>query len=194
VPKPDIWMVRHGPTEWSESGRHTGRTDVPLTEAGRAAAAALAPELAGHDFGLVLSSPASRAIDTARLAGFAPDAVVDDLREWDYGDVEGLTTNEIRARGGDWSDWTVWMGPLTNGETLDDVGRRAERVLDRADAAGGDVLLFGHGHQLRIFTAVALGIGARGGERLALDPASISVLGYERDTRVLCTWNVRARK
>lgn len=194
VRKPEIWMVRHGPTEWSVSGRHTGRTDVPLTDAGRAGAAALAPELSGHDFGLVLSSPASRTLDTARLAGFAPDAVVDDMREWDYGDVEGLTTTEVRARGRDWSDWTVWTGAIANGETVDEVGQRAERVLARVDAADGDVLLFGHGHQLRIFAAVALGLGARAGARFALDPASISVLGHERETRVLHTWNVSVRK
>jgi probable phosphoglycerate mutase len=167
---------------------------VPLTDAGRAAAAALAVELAGHDFDLVLSSPASRALETARLAGFAPDEVVADMREWDYGDVDGLTTAEIRARGGDWSGWTVWTGPVANGETADEVGKRAERVLARADAAEGDVLLFGHGHQLRILTAVALGLGAGAGARFALDPASISVLGHERATRVLCSWNVRVRK
>lgn len=191
--KPEIWLVRHGPTEWSGAGRHTGRTDVPLTGAGRAAAAALAPRLAGHDFELVLSSPASRALETARLAGFEHCAVVPELSEWDYGDFEGLTTAEIRARGPEWVHWTVWTGPLPNGETVDDVAQRAERVLERCAAAAGNVLLFGHGHQLRILAAVAVELGARAGARLALDPAGISVIGHEHDSRVLRTWNVPAQ-
>src|SRR4051812_33602751 len=103
--KPEIWLVRHGPTEWSEAGRHTGRTDVPLTDAGRAAAVALAPRLAGHDFALVLASPAARALETARLAGFGDCTVVPELREWDYGDLEGLTTAAIRDRGPEWAHW-----------------------------------------------------------------------------------------
>jgi probable phosphoglycerate mutase len=189
--KSDIWLVRHGPTEWSESGRHTGRTDVPLAEAGRAAAAALAPVLAGHDFALVLSSPFSRALETARLSGFADCEVVPELSEWDYGDFEGLTTAEVRERGPEWANWTVWKDPIANGESLDDVAGRAERVVARADAASGVVLLFGHGHQLRILTAVALGLGARAGARLALDPATISVIGHEHEWRALRTWNVR---
>src|SRR5207247_4630693 len=119
--RPDIWMVRHGPTEWSEAGRHTSRTDVPLTEPGRSAAAALAPLLAGHDFGLVLSSPAARARDTARLAGFERAEIDADLCEWDYGDCEGLTTRDIRDRGPEWELWTVWTGPVPGGETVEHV-------------------------------------------------------------------------
>jgi broad specificity phosphatase PhoE len=189
--KPEIWLVRHGSTAWSDAGRHTGRTDVPLTDTGRAAAVALAPLLAGHDFGLVLASPASRALDTARLAGFGDCEIADDLWEWDYGDVEGLTTAQIRDRGNEWADWSVWTDPLVNGESLDDVAARAARVIARADAAGGDVLCFGHGHQLRILAAVALGLGSTAGARLALDAASLSVIGHERATRVLRLWNVR---
>jgi broad specificity phosphatase PhoE len=189
--KSEIWLVRHGPTEWSESGRHTGRTDVPLTDAGRTAATALAPFLAGRDFALVLASPASRAIETARLAGFARCEIDPDLREWDYGDVEGLTTAEIRAQSPGSAHWTVWSGPVPNGETVDDVARRAERVVARAEGAAGNVLLFGHAHQLRILTAVALELGARAAARLALDPASISEIGHEHERRVLRTWNVR---
>jgi probable phosphoglycerate mutase len=188
--KSDIWLVRHGPTEWSESGRHTGRTDVPLTDTGRAAAAALAPFLAGHDFELVLASPASRALETARLAGFGQCQVDPDLREWDYGDLEGLTTAQVRERAPQWAHWTVWTGPVESGETVDEVAERAERVIARADSAAGDVLLFGHAHQLRILTAVALELGARAGARLALDPASISVIGREHENRVLRTWNL----
>ncbi len=189
----EIWLVRHGPTEWSEAGRHTGRTDVSLTDAGRAAAAALAPRLAGHGFELVLASPALRALETARLAGFEHCAVVPELREWDYGDFEGLTTAGIRARGPEWAHWTVWTGPLPNGETLDQVAERAERVLARCATAAGDVLVFGHGHQLRILAAVAVDLGARAGARLALDPAGLSVIGHEHEGRVLRTWNVRAQ-
>ena len=189
--KPEIWLVRHGPTEWSESGRHTGRTDVPLTDAGRVAAAGLAPLLAGHDFGLVLASPASRALETARLSGFGHCEIDDALREWDYGDFEGLTTAEIRDRGPEWADWTVWTGPPTNGETVDNVAARATRVIARADASAGDVLLFGHGHQLRILAAVALELGPGAGCRLALDAASLSVIGDEHATRALRLWNFR---
>lgn len=186
---PEIWMVRHGPTEWSEAGRHTGRTDVPLTDEGRAAAAALAPLLADHDFGLVLASPAVRARDTARLAGFDAAEIAPDLREWDYGDYEGLTTDEIRDRGPEWAQWTVWRGPVPAAETIEHVAQRAEQIIARAESSASDVLLFGHGHQLRILTALALGLGPGAGARLALDPATLSVIGHERETRVLRMWN-----
>jgi probable phosphoglycerate mutase len=189
--KSEIWMVRHGPTEWSGAGRHTSRTDAQLTDAGRTAAAALAPLLAGHGFDLVLASPASRALDTARLAGFGDCEVDADLQEWSYGDVEGLTTAQIRERGPEWAQWTVWTGPLPTGETVDDVAARARRILVRADASGGDVLLFGHGHQLRILAAVALELAPGAGARLALDAASLSVIGFEHDSRVLRLWNFR---
>jgi broad specificity phosphatase PhoE len=189
--RPQLWMVRHGATEWSESGRHTSVTDVPLTADGRAAATAMAPLLAGHRFGLVLVSPAIRARDTARLAGFDAAEITPDLQEWDYGDCEGLTTEEIRDRGPEWCDWTVWKGPLPGGETLDEVARRAQRVVARAESAPGDVLLFGHGHQLRILAAVALELGAGAGARLALDPATLSVIGHEHEIRALREWNRR---
>ena len=189
--KSEIWLVRHGPTEWSESGRHTGRTDVPLTDAGRAAAAALAPLLAGHRFDLVLASPASRALETARLAGFEQCEIAADLREWDYGDLEGVTTAQIRERGPEWVDWTVWTRTGTNGETIDEVAARAARVIARVDASAGDALLFGHGHQLRVLAAVAVGLGPGAGARLALDAASVSVIGHEHENRVLRLWNFR---
>ena len=187
--KPDIWLVRHGPTEWSAQGRHTSRTDVPLTAAGEKAADALAPVLAAQHFALVLASPMTRALDTARRAGFASPEVDPDLREWDYGEVEGLTTAELRARGGEWSTWTVWTGALPGGETPADVGARAQRVLARAETAAGDVLLFGHGHQLRIFTAVALGLDPYAGARFMLDPATVSIIGTEHEVRALRVWN-----
>jgi probable phosphoglycerate mutase len=187
--KPDIWLVRHGETGWSAALRHTGCTDVELTDAGRAAAAALAPRLAGHPFALVGSSPLSRARETARVAGFPSPVVDDDLRELDYGELEGLTTAEIRARGPEWRDWNVWTGALPGGETPAAAGVRARRVLDRADAAGGGVLLFGHGHLLRILAAVALDLDPSCGARLILDPAHLSVIGHEREIRALRHWN-----
>jgi probable phosphoglycerate mutase len=187
--KPDIWLVRHGETEWSASLRHTSRTDVDLTDAGRVAAAALAPRLAGHAFALVCTSPMTRSRETARLAGFPSPVVDDDLRELDYGDFEGLTTEEIRARGSEWHDWTVWTGALPGGESLTEAAARGRRVIERADAAPGDVLLFGHGHQLRILAAVALDLDPARGARLMLDAAHVSVIGHERDVRALRRWN-----
>jgi probable phosphoglycerate mutase len=187
--RPDIWLVRHGETEWSATLRHTSRTDVELTDAGRAAATALAPRLAGHEFALVGSSPTIRSRETARLAGFPDPVVLEDLRELDYGELEGLTTDEIRARGGAWSDWRVWDDVLPGGETLAAAAARARRVLERADAAAGDVLLFGHGHLTRILAATALDLDPACGARLILEPAHVSVIGYERDVRALRRWN-----
>jgi probable phosphoglycerate mutase len=187
--KPDIWLVRHGPTEWSEQGRHTGRTDIPLTAAGVVAASAILTVLAAHDFALVLASPMTRARETARLAGFPHPELDADLMEWDYGETEGLTTRQVRERGGEWSDWTVWTGRMPGGETVEQLGVRAGRVLDRVDGVAGDVLLFGHGHQLRILTAVALGLGPAAGARFMLDPATVSVIGTEHEVRALRVWN-----
>jgi broad specificity phosphatase PhoE len=187
----ELWIVRHGATEWSESGRHTSRTDVALTDDGRTAARALAPVLARHVFAVVLTSPKTRARDTAGLAGF-PDAIVDaDLQEWDYGELEGVTTPEIRARGGELADWTIWQGPVPGGETIEQVAARARRVLDRVAGAAGDVLCFGHGHASRVLVACALGLGPHAGARFALDPATISIVGSEREERALLTWNAR---
>jgi broad specificity phosphatase PhoE len=183
---PDIWLARHGATEWSESGRHTGRTDIPLTADGRAEAAALYRILDRQRFALVLTSPLSRARETARLAGFADAEVDDDLLEWDYGDYEGLTISEIRSRD---PGWTVFTGPSPNGETAEHIERRVQKVIARCDQVDGRVLLFAHGHVLRVLTAVALGLGARGGAHFALDPATASVIGSEHDVRALRRWN-----
>ena len=182
-----IWLVRHGETEWSKSGQHTGRTDIPLTEAGERQATALGGLLARRPFALVLSSPLGRARETCRLAGYA-DAVVltDDLREWDYGDYEGRKTADIRK---EVPDWTIWAGPVPGGETIDQVAQRTRRVIDRAAAAGGDAALFAHGHVLRVLAACWLGLPPDGGRLLALGTASLSVLGHERETRVITTWN-----
>jgi broad specificity phosphatase PhoE len=182
-----LWLVRHGETEWSRTGRHTGRTDVPLTDLGRRQARALGGHLAGRAFARVLTSPLERARETCRLAGYGPVAeVADDLREWDYGAYEGRTTPEVRA---EVPGWSIWTTEVPGGESVARVGERARRVIDRAAAAGGDVALFAHGHILRILAACWLGLPPEGGRLLALGTASVSVLGYERETRVIQVWN-----
>jgi probable phosphoglycerate mutase len=187
----ELWFVRHAATEWSETGRHTSRTDVPLTDGGRAAARALEPTLVAHAFAAVFTSPRSRARETAALAGF-PDAVVfDDLAEWDYGELEGLTSEQIRARGRPFTAWSIWSGPVPGGEHLEEVAARARAVLARAAAVDGDVLCFGHGHALRVLLAVALDLQPVAGAHFALAPATVNVIGSERDTRALCAFNWR---
>jgi len=182
-----LWLVRHGATDWAESGRHTGRTDIPLNEKGRAQALTLGERLRRHSFALVLTSPLSRAADTARLAGFGDAAVIDDdLREWDYGDVEGMRTDEIRERR---PGWTIWTGPWSGGETIDDVAARADRVLARVRDVDGDVLVFSHGHLLRVLAARWLGQEPTAGGMFALSTATISLLGWERETAVIERWN-----
>ncbi len=182
----DVWLVRHGETEWSRDGRHTGSTDVPLTPEGEVAARALAPRLAGETFGLVLTSPLERARRTAELAGF-PDAETDaDLVEWRYGDYEGITTEEIR----EWvPDWTVWTHPCPGGESAEDVATRLDRVVARCRRETGDVLLVGHGHALRALAARWLDLTVTDGRLLKLDTGTVSVLGHERETAVLLHWN-----
>ncbi len=182
-----IWLVRHGETGWAAAGRHTGRTDVPLTDAGREQARMLGRRLAGHSFATVLSSPLSRALDTATLAGFQTAVVTDpDLQEWDYGDLEGLQTSEIREA---FPGWSIWTGPWPGGETINDVSARADRVLARIDPSGGTALLIAHGHLLRILAARWLGLQPTSGGLFALGTATISVLGWDRDNRVIETWN-----
>src|SRR3954471_20632634 len=175
----EVWLVRHGATEWSESGRHTGRTDVALTDAGREAAGRLGRQLADHAFTRVLTSPLRRARDTCELAGLAARAeVVDDLREWDYGDYEGLTTAQIReTRPG----WSVWTDGCRGGENADDVGDRADRIVGQLRAGTGDVAVFAHGHLLRVLAARWVGLPPTGGALLALDTAGLSRLGWERE-------------
>jgi broad specificity phosphatase PhoE len=185
----EIWVVRHGETEWARAGRHTSFTDVPLTDAGRAEAAALAPMLDAHRFALVLRSPLARAGETAAGAGFA-DATIDaDLQEWDYGELEGLTTAQIRARGGAFAEWSIWHGPVPGGESIDAVAARARRVVERVVSDAGDVLMFGHGHFSRVFVSVALEFDPAAGERFRFDAARVGVLGAEHDVRVLRLWN-----
>ena len=183
----EVVLVRHGETEWSRDGRHTGRTDVPLTELGRDEAEAAGDRLGGRCFALVLSSPLGRARETAALAGYRAQVQLrDDLLEWDYGEAEGLTTAEIRRQQ---PGWTVWDPGPAGGETVDAVGARADRVIDEIRSADGDVLVFAHGHLLRILTARWLGLDAAGGRFFALDPATLSVLGYEHAQPVMREWN-----
>ena len=188
TPERQIWLVRHGETEWAKSGRHTGRSDIPLTDVGRRQAEALAGRLAGHPFALVLTSPRSRATETAQLAGF-PDAILEpDLGEWDYGEFEGRTTPDIRT---EIPEWSIWTGPWRKGETVEDVGRRADRVIERCldPAIDGDALLFAHGHLLRVLAARWIRLPAEAGRVFALGTATIGILGWERETRVIETWN-----
>ena len=183
----EVVLVRHGETEWTRSGQHTGRTDIPLTEHGRDQARHIAKLLADHRFALVLTSPLQRALETCRLAGYGDVArTVDDLREWDYGKYEGLTTDQIRA---DAPGWTIWTHLCPGGETAAEVGARADQVLELARVAGGDVALFGHGHMLRVLAARWCGLMPTAGRLFILDPATASVLGYERTSPAIKRWN-----
>jgi probable phosphoglycerate mutase len=185
--RPMFFLVRHGETEWSLSGQHTSRTDLPLTEPGRARAAALAPALSGREWALVLCSPLRRARETCELAGLGEAAVIDeDLREWDYGEYEGLTTPQIREQR---PDWVLWRDGCPGGEMPDQVGVRADRVLGRLREAGGDCVAFAHGHILRVTGARWIEQPVGFGSRLALSAGSVSRLGFERETEVLRDWN-----
>ena len=177
-------IVRHADTDWTVSGQHTGRTDVPLNAAGRAAALALREPLGRWSFDAVWSSPLARAAETARLAGFAPVAR-DELMEWDYGAFEGLTSAEIRARD---PNWDLWRDGCPAGEEAADVGARADDVLASLPP-DGDVLAFSHGHMLRVLAARWLGLAATAGALFPLAPAGIGVLGHEQGRRVLRAWS-----
>jgi broad specificity phosphatase PhoE len=183
----EIVLVRHGETEWSRAGKHTGSTDVPLTEGGRRQAQIVGAALRNRRFAAVWTSPLSRALETCRLAGFGDVAVPkDELVEWDYGEYEGRTTLEIRRER---PGWTLWRDGVPGGETVDEVGARVDRALAEAASVDGDVLVFAHGHVLRALAARWLGLELAGGRLFALDPARLSVLGYERETRVIRLWN-----
>jgi broad specificity phosphatase PhoE len=180
-------LVRHAETEWSINGRHTGLTDIPLTEAGRAAARALADRLGASSFERVLVSPLRRARETCELCGLGERAeVCDDLHEWDYGDYEGLTTDQIRT---DRPDWNLWRDGCPGGESAAQVGARADRVLAGLSDVKGSVAVFSHGHMLRVLGARWIDLEPAGGARLGLAAAAVSVLGYERRERILKLWN-----
>jgi broad specificity phosphatase PhoE len=186
-PTQRIVVVRHGETEWSRIKRHTGRSDIPLTAEGELQARGLAAKLAGLQFATVFVSPLQRARQTSVLAGYGPVAIVDpDLVEWDYGAYEGKTSEEIQEQR---PGWTLFRDGVVGGETLDDVAVRAARVIDRVRAISGDVLLFGHGHQLRILTALWLEFAPIAAQHLQLATASPSMLGYEHDWTALRSWN-----
>jgi probable phosphoglycerate mutase len=186
-PETRLVLARHGETAWSKSGQHTGRTDIPLTDVGREQARRLGEALAGRSFSRVLTSPLSRASETARIAGFVPGAVVDpDLQEWDYGVYEGRRRVDIAA---DEPGWTVWSRPIRGGESLTELGARADRVIERLLPIGGDVLLFSHGHFLRVLAARWIEAAPVTASRLELATATISELGWETDRRVIEIWN-----
>lgn len=182
----EVWLVRHGQTEWSRDGRHTSTTDLELLPEGEDVARGLVDRLEGQQFALVLTSPRLRARRTAELAGFVDAEPTEDLAEWAYGDYEGRTTADVRR---DVPGWTIWTHPSPGGESADDVAGRVDRVIARARAAEGPVLLFGHGHCLRVLGARWLGLPPADGRMLRLDTASVSVLGYERETPVVRRWN-----
>jgi probable phosphoglycerate mutase len=182
-------LVRHGETEWSATGKHTGRTDVPLTDEGRRQAAALGACLKEWTLALILTSPLQRAVETCRLAGLGDRAEVrENLREWDYGEYEGRTTPEIRR---DRPGWSLWTDGVPGGESLDQLSERADRVIIDVRAVGGDVALFSHGHFLRVLAARWVDLAADRGRNFALSTATVSVLGYERETPVVARWNQR---
>jgi broad specificity phosphatase PhoE len=186
----ELWLVRHGETEWSLSGAHTSRTDIPLTDHGRKRAEELRDFLKGTKFDAVFESPMQRARETCKIAGFGDQAVVEDgLKEWDYGVYEGKTTKEIQV---EIPGWSVWKDEIVGGETVEHVGERADGVIAKALAAApekGKVALFAHAHILRILAARWVGLPADGGRLLALGTGSVSVLGWERETRVIQRWN-----
>ncbi len=187
---PKIVLVRHGATEWSESGRHTGRTDVPLTALGKEQAQALAPSIPDLPYADVRTSPSSRARETASLAGWADAKVDPDLAEWDYGDFEGLTTSAIRQQR---PRWSLFHSGCPGGESLADVEARADRVIASLRALDAPALIFSSGHFLRALAARWTGLGVEAGAKLTLDTASVSILGYDHDLTepAIRQWNAR---
>jgi probable phosphoglycerate mutase len=182
-----LWLIRHGETEWAVSGRHTGLTDLDLTPRGVRQGELLAMRLSGKAFVQVRTSPLVRASETCRLAGYGDRALTDpDLVEWDYGVYEGRTTAEIRR---EVPGWVLWDAGAPGGETADQVGARADRVIDRFFEAGGDVALFAHGHVLRVLAARWLGLAPSAGRALSLHTTSVSILSLEREERVIRHWN-----
>ena len=181
-----VTLVRHGATEWSVSGQHTSTTDLPLLPEGEQGALDVAARLERTSFAEVLTSPLKRARRTAELAGHPDAEICDDLVEWRYGDYEGRRTVEIRE---EVPGWTLWTHGAPGGETADEVAARCDRVVERIRAASGPVLVFAHGHVLRVLTARWLGLPPSEGRLFRLDTSTVSVLGHERETPVLLRWN-----
>jgi broad specificity phosphatase PhoE len=183
----EVYLVRHGETEWSLSGQHTGSTDIPLTENGREVARRLGDTLRELHFAAVWSSPMSRSLDTARLAGFEHDVRIDDnLKEWVYGEYEGLTTPQIRESN---PGWFLFRDGAPGGESPEQIGARADRVIEEVRAVDGDVLLFAHGHILRVIATRWLGYPPNDGGKFSLGTATLSILGYEHEEASLWRWN-----
>lgn len=184
-----LFVIRHGATEWSLSGQHTGHTDIPLLPEGEAQARATGALLADHEFALVLASPLQRARRTCELVGFGDRAVIEpNLIEWDYGEYEGITSAQIHETV---PGWTVWTGEIPGGERIEQVAARADAVIDRVLAAEGDAIVFAHGHILRTLTARWCELDPVEGRRFVLDPATVCVLGWEHDSRTIQRWNTR---
>jgi broad specificity phosphatase PhoE len=182
-----VYLIRHGETEWARNGRHTGRTDIPLTETGRTQAGFLLPIFDEVSFSLILSSPLQRALETARLAGLGNRVeLVPDLMEWDYGDYEGITTGQIREK---IPDWSIWTHPCPHGETINEVAARADRVISRVRDDEGNVALFSHGHLLRILAVRWLGFEPAYARHFQLGTSTLSILAFEGTTPVIKTWN-----
>lgn len=182
-----LWLVRHGETQWSTSGKHTGSTDLPLTPVGEQHAREIGRFLTGRRFALVLTSPLHRARQTCRLAGYGDNASIEsNLREWDYGEYEGQTTSEIRSER---PGWSLWRDGVPGGESIGQVAARAQTAINRALASPGDALLFAHGHILRILSCCWLGLPPEAGRLFALGTASVCTLGYEHETHVITRWN-----
>lgn len=183
----EIWLIRHGETEWSLSGQHSGRYDLPLTANGEEEARRTAAALDGRPFDLVLCSPLQRARRTCEIAGYLPVARIEpDIQEWDYGDCTGLTRAQLIQKHGNWS---IWDGPVPNGESIDQIAARARRVIASLDGHQGTVALFAHGHFLRVFATQFLGLAPQHGRNLALTTAAVSVLGYDDGFPAILAWN-----
>lgn len=183
----NVWLVRHGETEWSKAGRHTSTTDLPLTHRGEAEARAAGARIGDHGFGRVFSSPLHRALDTARLAGYGDRVEISDLLvEFDYGDYEGITTRAIRAER---PAWDLWRDGCPGGEHVEDVAARVTAFLAELGEPEEDVLVFGHGHTLRVLASVYFGMPPENARAFRLAPGSISILGHEHDWRALVLWN-----
>lgn len=182
----DVWLIRHGATEWSKAGQYTSTTDLPLLAEGEEAAGQIRARVAGQSFARVMSSPRQRALRTAELAGF-PDAVIDDrLVEWAYGDYEGLTSTQIRHSE---PGWTLWSHPVPNGESHDHITARLDSVIDELRGLNGTALIFGHGHALRAMAARWVGFEVSAGRHLVLGTATLSVLGWDKSTPAIQIWN-----
>jgi broad specificity phosphatase PhoE len=189
--QPEVWLIRHGETEWSLSGQHTGRTDIPLTEHGHEQARLLRPVLAAQPFDEVWCSPLTRARETCAETGLSSQAKeVPDLREWDYGIYEGRTTKAIRE---ETPDWSIWNSPVPEGESVEAIQARAQSVVARLLQTHGRIALFSHAHFLRVLAGCWMADSARLGAHLVLDTATVSVLGFDRETRAIRQWNVRHR-